>query len=225
MLLHATPRSSRSYAKLIPLLAKSKFVIAPDTLGFGLSDPLPSDVTIEQLAQSVVDVLDALEIRQAAIFGLHTGNKIAAALAAGWPDRVCELLLCGMTHSIILDRPQREAAIKAILKANPIDPNKVPDPAERLDRLQGQASVDNIYAANYRFDLEAVLNQLVVPTLVVELATPAEAHLGHQAPEWAKRIPHCATAVIERSDRDVLERVPDELAALILSFLADRRMT
>ena len=39
VLLHATPRSARVYTKLQALLAKRFHVIAPDTLGFGNSDP------------------------------------------------------------------------------------------------------------------------------------------------------------------------------------------
>jgi len=219
LLLHATPRSSQAYAKLLPLLAASHTVIAPDTLGFGLSDPLPADASVERLAASLVDLLDTLAIDKVAVFGLHTGNKIAAALAACWPDRVSALILCGMSHSIIIDQQRREAAIRAILEANPIDPNQMANESERLDRIRAEASIERMYAANYDFDLAAAVAHLAVPMLLLELATTAEAHLGQQTPQWAKLIPHCTTIVIERSDRDLLERFPDELAEVILDFL------
>ena len=219
LLLHATPRSSEAYGNLIPLLAASHRVIAPDTLGFGASDPLPAEASIETLAASVVDLLDALAIDTAAVFGLHTGNKIAAAMAAGWPQRISALMLCGMSHSIILDEQRREAAIKAILAAHPIDPDDVTDAAERRDRIRARDSVTTLYAANYAFDLAVAVSELSLPMLLVELATPQEAHLGPQAPGWVKHVPHCKTAVIERSDRDLLERFPQELAAVILRFL------
>ncbi len=219
ILLHATPRSSQAYAHLIPLLAPSHAVIAPDTLGFGDSGPLPAGAGMETLAASVIDLLDALAIDAAAVFGLHTGNKIAAAMAAGWPQRVSALMLCGMSHSIILDERRREAAIKAILAAHPIDLDDVADAAERRDRIRARDSVANLYAANYAFDLAAAVRELSLPMLLVELVTPQEAHLGPQAPGWVKHVPHCKTAIIERSDRDVLERFPQELAAVILRFL------
>jgi pimeloyl-ACP methyl ester carboxylesterase len=220
MLLHATPRSSQAYSNLVPLLGSSHTVIAPDTLGFGLSDPLPANTSIGMLAASLVDLLDTIGIERTAVFGLHTGNKIAAALAADSPERVTALLFCGMSHSIIIDRQRREAAIKAILKANPIDPHKVSNESEQLDRLRAQASTDAMYAANYDFDLGATMKRVSMPTLLLELATPQEAHLGQQAPDWAKHVPNCATTILERSDRDVLERFPGELAEVILGFLA-----
>jgi len=225
VLLHATPRSSRAYSKLQPLLAPGHHVIAPDTLGFGLSDPLPKGASIEQLATSVADLLTSLGIEQAAVFGLHTGNKIAAALAAAEPTRISKLMLCGMSHSIILDPQRRETAIKTILRENPIAPNDVGDESERQDRAQGQASVEAIYAANYQFDLAATLPRIPIPTMVVELATPAEAHLGLQAASWRHHLADCSIATLHRSDRDVLERFPDELADIILRFLAQNRAT
>jgi len=42
-----------------------------------------------------VDLLDALAIPNAFVYGIHTGNKVAAAMAAGWleqddPHRPCD---------------------------------------------------------------------------------------------------------------------------------------
>jgi pimeloyl-ACP methyl ester carboxylesterase len=204
----------------MPLLGNSRTVIAPDTLGFGLSDPLPADTSIEKLATGVADLMDALEVDRAAVFGLHTGNKIAAALAAGWPERVTALMLCGMSHSIIVDRQRREAAIKAILKANLIDPQNLNEP-ERLDRIRAKDSIERMYAANYNFDLAAAVAQLDMPTRILELATAQEAHLGLQAPTWEALTANCSAAILQRSDRDVLERFPGELAKAILEFLAE----
>lgn len=219
LLLHATPRSSRSFEQLIPLLATQHQVIAADTLGFGESDPLPANVTMDVLATSVTDLMDGLSIGTAAVFGLHTGNKIATALAASWPQRVAQLIVCGMTHSIIIEQTVRDDAIRQILKANPIDPRDVSQPSERLDRLQGQKSVQAIYAANYAFDFAMALAALPMPTLVVELAAAAEAHLPRQGEALAQLIPNGTATVLERSDREVLEQVPAELADAILGFL------
>jgi len=220
LLLHATPRSSRAFEQLIPLLTNEYRVIALDTLGFGESDPLPSPVSIETLAASVADVLAALGLTPAAVFGLHTGNKIAAALAAGWPQHVAQLIVCGMTHSIIINQAARDEAIGQILSANPIVPNQVIDPLEKLDRLQGEKSVQTIYPANYAFDFAGSLASLSMPTLVLELAAPSEAHLPRQGTALAKLIPNGTARVLERSDRELLEQVPAELADAILEFLA-----
>lgn len=257
LLLHATPHSSRVYKKLVPLLAPRYRVIAADTLGFGYSDPLPPDVTMEKLGDSCADLLDALAIPRAAVFGLHTGNKVGAALAANHGDRVSRFVCCGMTHSIVVERDKRDSAIKAIIDKLLVKEKPAADgshllrnwgrtfdgvahlwwgPAlmdtlplaegdlqavqgEAIDRILSRPSYDAIYAANFAFDLSAALARVTMPTLIVELAVPGEAHLGRQAAHCAQLNPRIRTVTLERSDRDVLETVPQELAAAIRTFL------
>ena len=107
LLLHEGSRSSRMYWKLIPLLAQEYRAIAIDYLGFGNSDPLPPSVNPDELAQSVAYFMDALGIKKAHIFGLHTGNKVATALSAQFPSRVSSVMLCGQPHSITYDNQRR----------------------------------------------------------------------------------------------------------------------
>ena len=111
LLLHATPGSYRAFRQLAPLLAQAFHTIAPDTPGYGNSDPLQGDVSIEAMAGSMIDLLDTLELPRAHVLGLHTGNKIAAAMAARWPDRVDRVVLAGHTHSLIVDKPSRDKEI------------------------------------------------------------------------------------------------------------------
>lgn len=69
LLLHQSPRSSRIYVKLIPLIANRYRAIAIDMLGFGNSDPPPQEVRIPDMALNVIHVLDALEIEKCHLFG------------------------------------------------------------------------------------------------------------------------------------------------------------
>jgi pimeloyl-ACP methyl ester carboxylesterase len=114
LLLHKTG-SSRQYWRLMPLLAASYQTIAPDNLGSGNSDPLPPHVRIADLARSMIDFMDFLGIEKAHIFGFHTGNKIATEMAAAWPSRVKNLILCGHTHSIMADHAALNAALMAVV--------------------------------------------------------------------------------------------------------------
>src|SRR6185295_209774 len=116
LLLHETPRSARGFAPIMRLLGRRFRCFAADTLGFGGSDPLPAKATMEDLARNMVHFLDAQGIRRAHVLGFHTGNKIAAAMAAGHPDRVGKVVLVGMTHSLVVSRKQRDAAIMGIVK-------------------------------------------------------------------------------------------------------------
>jgi len=113
LLLHETPRSARSFAPIMRLLGGRFRCFAPDTLGFGGSDPLPAKAKMEDLARSMVHFLDAQGIRRAHVLGFHTGNKIAPAMAA---DRIGKVVLVGMTHSLVVSRKDRDAAIMNIVR-------------------------------------------------------------------------------------------------------------
>ena len=113
LLLHSTPRSHRQFRHLLPALAGQFRAIAVDAPGYGNSHPLPAPMTMPWMAESLTMLLDALGLERAHVLGFHTGNKIAAALAAQWPDRVDRMVFCGQTHSIIVEGPERNAAIRA----------------------------------------------------------------------------------------------------------------
>ena len=114
LLLHETPCSARTYARMMRLLGGNFRCFAVDTLGFGGSDPLPAKATMEDLARSMIHFLDTRQIKRAHVLGFHTGNKIAAAMAAGFADRVGKAVLIGMTHSLVISRKHRDAAIMDI---------------------------------------------------------------------------------------------------------------
>jgi pimeloyl-ACP methyl ester carboxylesterase len=127
LMLHETPRSAWSYAPLMRLLGGRFRCIAADTLGFGMSDPVPPKTKMEDLAKSMVHLLDALEIERAHVIGFHTGNKIGAALGAHHAGRVGRLVLIGMTHSLVVARKDREAAIMAIVRKYMANHREHPD--------------------------------------------------------------------------------------------------
>jgi pimeloyl-ACP methyl ester carboxylesterase len=116
LLLGASGRSARMFAPLAGLLADGFDVIAPDTPGFGNSDPLPNGATIEDLAAACVELLDALGIDQVDLYGHHSGNKIAVALAVRFPARVRRLILIGQSHSLIPDQAKRNGTILGIVR-------------------------------------------------------------------------------------------------------------
>jgi pimeloyl-ACP methyl ester carboxylesterase len=204
VLLSAAGRSSRMYDALAALLASRFTTIAIDIPGSGSSDPLPQDASIEHLAQCVTDVLAHLKLAPAHVYGMHTGNKIAVAMAAHFPDRVRDIVLVGQSHSIIPDRTRRNAAVQAIVSEyfdNAADWQKwarleravaalwwpeavVAAQADRdsrlaasalmLDALQSSESIETLYRANIAYDLEGDLRRLHARTLVLEVVTPHE---------------------------------------------------
>ena len=78
--------------KLIPELATTYHVIAPDLPGFGGSDKLPQ-TTFSSLINWLDTFFEALNIESAPVVGTSVGGLIARLFAAGYPSRVPALVL------------------------------------------------------------------------------------------------------------------------------------
>jgi pimeloyl-ACP methyl ester carboxylesterase len=96
-MVHAGPGSSAGIAPLVAELGKTRRVIAPDTLGNG--DSAPPGVKNPELAyyaDSVVRIMDALQIDKADYFGTHTGAHIGVELLLSRPDRIRRAVFDGI---------------------------------------------------------------------------------------------------------------------------------
>jgi len=99
LLLHQTPRSVDEFAEVLPLLARSRRVIAIDTPGYGCSDRVPGQPTVADYARTVVEVMDALGLERAIPVGHHTGAVIAVELAAAAAGRIERVVLSGPVYT------------------------------------------------------------------------------------------------------------------------------
>lgn len=93
VLLHQTPRSWDEYAEVIPLLGRTRDVVAIDLPGMGGSDAHPGGASIEHFADGVVGAVDGLGIDRFDLVGHHTGGVVAFEVAATVPARVRRLVL------------------------------------------------------------------------------------------------------------------------------------
>lgn len=119
VLLHESPCSAKSLAIPQSVLAEQFTAIAPDTPGFGLSDPLPLDKPeIADFADALAETLTALGIRQAAVYGRHTGASIAVEFARRHPEQCTMAVADGYP---VYSGPQRESRLTDYLK--PIVPS------------------------------------------------------------------------------------------------------
>lgn len=251
-------RTWRMYEGFARALAADYRTIAIDFPGSGGSDPLPAGTTFEAIAGAVVDMLDGLAIETALVYGVHTGNKVAAALAANHPSRVAKVVLAGQTHSIVPHNDRRAQTVgrtrrKLLHEADAREQalvhwadvfnvvstawwreglmRDIGNPALRaqamlkaVDEIGSADSMQNLYRANFAFDLHGAYARITVPTLVLEIATPSEDRLiGRQGPAILEIIKDAQLATIEEADYHgiTLEDHADEVARILRGFLGE----
>src|SRR3954463_15755484 len=80
VLLHAFPLNARMWEGQLALAGSGWQVIAPQWRGLGGAPADPPAASIDDYAGDVVDLLDALHIKQAVVGGLSMGGYVAFAL-------------------------------------------------------------------------------------------------------------------------------------------------
>jgi pimeloyl-ACP methyl ester carboxylesterase len=95
VLLHGFPASSFMFRNLIPLLADRYHVIAPDHLGFGLSDAPPAgqfEYSFDALAGLTAELLGQLGIARYAVYVQDYGAPVGWRLALASPSAVTAII-------------------------------------------------------------------------------------------------------------------------------------
>lgn len=117
--LHLSPGSGRMYGPLLLEMATDRFALAPDTPGYGASDPPASPPHINTYARTMLSLLDHYGVAEVDVLGYHTGSKIAVELALTAPSRV---------HSLVLVSAPRYTADELSIQAETLAVPKVLDP-------------------------------------------------------------------------------------------------
>ncbi|ASA24164.1 alpha/beta fold hydrolase [Paenibacillus donghaensis] len=96
VLLHGFCGSAEYWEHVVPFLSGSYRVIAPDLRGHGSSDAPLGAYSIEQMADDVVTLLDALEVQEAIVLGHSLGGYITLSLVQRYASRLKGF---GLIHS------------------------------------------------------------------------------------------------------------------------------
>ena len=104
--LHHTTGSGRVFERFLALAGRDRSVYAPDTPGFGESDPPPSRPAIADYAAVIGDFVDTMRFRQIDILGYQAGALIAADLAIARPTQVRRLVMVSVP---VLNDVERDA--------------------------------------------------------------------------------------------------------------------
>lgn len=101
--LHASPLSSSFMIPTIDALAEYADVIAPDTPGYGQSDPIEKqqiDNTddLSPYVEWLREFIDALGFKKVALYGVATGSQIAICFAETYPERLDYVIMDSAAH-------------------------------------------------------------------------------------------------------------------------------
>lgn len=110
VLLHESPLSNRVYENAFQHLDNWSRYFAPDTPGYGKSDPISRDATMDKyaalLSQAIKQWADGEKV---VIVGIHTGASVAIEIAAQYPEICQGLFLIGVPVYNESDRADRIA--------------------------------------------------------------------------------------------------------------------
>lgn len=188
MLVHGYPLDHSMWQGQLAALSAACRVIAPDLRGLGASDVAPGTATMEQLADDLAKLLDAMQINEPVFFcGLSMGGYVAWQFALRHRARLSKLILCDTRA--IADSPEaaagrRKTAEKvlaegAAIAADAIVPKlfapatyrQQPQIVEATRQVILRTKPEGIAAAlrgmAERPDVTAKLPQLDVPALVL----------------------------------------------------------
>jgi pimeloyl-ACP methyl ester carboxylesterase len=210
-------------------------VLAVDLPGHGRSggEPLAS---IESLADWLVALLDAAQVRAAALVGHSMGSLAALECAARYPRRVSRIALIGTAFPMSVSPDLLEAARNRESEAqrminvwshaayahypgNPGPGFWVRGGSLRLMQRQKQGALHADFAAcnAYAAGLERAA-QVTCPALLLLAArdamTPARA-----GRELAKAVPHATVRTLDDSGHNLMGEKPDEILDALVEFL------
>jgi pimeloyl-ACP methyl ester carboxylesterase len=108
---HQSPMSGGVFDKFLEIMGRDRPVYAPDTPGFGASDPPAAAPSVADYAGAMLDFIDQMRFRKIDLLGYHTGSLIAAEVALARPEIVRKLVLVAV--------PVLEEAERAAFKKSP----------------------------------------------------------------------------------------------------------
>ena len=127
---HLSPISGVVYDTWLQEMGKDRLTLAPDTPGYGMSDPPTSPPTISDFADTMIAVLDSFEVANTDVMGYHTGSKICVELARKYPERIGHLVLVSAPVYTDRELEKQQAAM-----GHAVEPRA--DGSHLLDMWQG----------------------------------------------------------------------------------------
>ena len=233
--LHASPLSGIVYDHWLAEMGKDRFVVAPDTPGYGGSDTPPTPPRIEDLADAMIGFMDSVGLPTVDVMGYHTGSLISADLAMRYPGRIRKVV---MISAPIFDAAIIEEYSGRIYDPPPALADVLASTAEGLrkngrgmfrdmtEERYADVSIERLrhfrtsnwgFRAAFAYDLKKALREIEQPILILnpeddlwELTPRAKPYLNngriHDLPGWT---------------HGHLDRHTEAMATIVRAFLAE----
>ncbi|WP_237068238.1 alpha/beta fold hydrolase [Microbulbifer guangxiensis] len=240
ILVHSFLASSAMWAAQVPALSREYTVIAVDLRGHGSSGPMEREISIDDLVDDVLAVLDAEGIDSAVWAGLSIGGMITLRAALKASSRVSALVLLD-THAGA-ERPLKKLRYRAMVLAarlfgiRPLLPQVLKLMFGRHTLAHNKALVDEwrnrlatvpfptiahgVSALARREPLQSQLGRIDRKALVVvgdeDMALPPAC-----SREIARLLPRASLTEIPRCGHLSALEQPETVTAAMLSFLRD----
>jgi 4,5:9,10-diseco-3-hydroxy-5,9,17-trioxoandrosta-1(10),2-diene-4-oate hydrolase len=151
--------------------------IAPDALGYGLSDkPTDAEYSLEFLAGTLREFLDALGLKAVVLVGNSMGGATAIKFTQEWPDRVRKLVVMAPAAIGPMERYRDMPAIRMLFELGR-EPGGITK--DKLRRL--------LTALSYNADL--VDEEMLSERLEVAVTQPKEVFQTMRMNDLAPRLP------------------------------------
>ena len=239
VLLHAFPLARAMWRPQLGELARDWRVIAPDLRGFGGTSPFSGTPSLEQMAEDVAALLDALGVAEPVVLGgLSMGGYVTLAFVRRHAARLRGLVLADTRADA--DSPEGKAnRDRLIAFARAHSPRDVidqmlpklvseatrtrhPDVVEEVRRIAAAQTPEGIIGAlaamRDRPDSTPLLGRIAVPALVVvggaDALTPPAVAQG-----LAAALPDARLATIEWAGHLSNLEQPEAFNAAVRSFL------
>lgn len=208
VLLHGwTATGLANWSATIELLAERHRVVALDHRGHGRGMRSAAPFTLEDCADDVVALLDALGIERAVLVGYSMGGPIAQLVWRRHPERVQALVLCATAADFTstMVQPRIVQALEALAKVGTIVPRSVRMRAvwPLAALMISDVTVRNRMVAGLRAHDEAVIAQA------------GRAIRAYDARRWIGDIDVPVSVVITDRDRVVRPELQQALAAAV----------
>jgi pimeloyl-ACP methyl ester carboxylesterase len=229
VLLHQSVVDSRIWDRFLPHVRGRLRSIRYDQRGYGRS---PMWDGAYSTVQDLISVIDAAAVEEAALIGTSRGGRIAIQAAIERPERVSALVLA---VSVVAGRPlEVEGTPEQEVRWEEAEARGDATELAELDmEIWAPMGVDDELRTMFLENAEASnaddpaveepsvgrLGEISVPTLVVTAGrdVPDVAAIGDLL---VREIPGAQRAVIEEADHMIQWRAPEEVAQLVLDFLA-----